>query len=182
MAYYTQPEYCTCTPYCPAKGKGRRVRGSRYRANCGGLHCAYTKQHSGTIYQAGVGGNQAVLAGSGKDPALALSLAGFGRMTAWRQGSFVKAAAHFERATTCLTRSLSMFRLVGVGSRPDLLAVVVCAKSTKLAVTLAQGIGCTQTHYSTTSSGPLSGAEPSTQGLAVLICTGARPLSGRGGG
>lgn len=60
-------------------------------------------------------------------------------MTAWRPGSFVKAAAHFERATTCLTRSLSMFRLVGVGSRPDLLAVVVCAKSTKLAVTLAQG-------------------------------------------
>lgn len=58
---------------------------------------------------------------SGKDLALALSLAGFGRMTAWRQGSFVKAAAHFERATTCLTRSLSMFRLVGVGSRPDLL-------------------------------------------------------------
>lgn len=63
---------------------------------------------------------------SGKDPAHALSLAGFGRMTAWRQGSFVKAAAHFERATTCLTRSLSMFRLVGVGSRPDLLVVVVC--------------------------------------------------------
>lgn len=62
-------------------------------------------------------------------------------MTAWRPGSFVKAAAHFERATTCLTRSLSMFRLVGVGSRPDLLAVVVCAKPTKLAVTLAQGGG-----------------------------------------
>lgn len=82
----------------------------------------------------------------------------------------VKAAVHFARATTCLTRSLSMFRLVGVGSRPDLLAVVVCAKSTKLAVTLAQG--------GNTSSGPLV----RNQCLAEQICTGARPLSGRSGG
>lgn len=58
-----------------------------------------------------------------------------------------------------------MFRLVGVGSRPDLLAVVVCAKSTKLAVlavTLAQGGGDMggNTGRRYTSSGPLL-AEPS---------------------
>jgi hypothetical protein len=58
------------------------------------------------------------------------------------------AAAHFEGATTCLTRSLSMFRLVSVGSRPDFLGVVacVCAKSTELAVT-----------HSSSGGGPFGG-------------------------
>lgn len=71
-----------------------------------------------------------------------------------------------------------MFRLVGVGSRPDLLAVVVCAKSTKLAVTLAQG-GKGMVYYCCIHHPVLSWRNP---GLAELICTRARPLSGRGGG
>lgn len=73
-----------------------------------------------------------------------------------------------------------MFRLVGVGSRPDLLAVVVCAKSTKLAVTLAQGAyywgAILYTLYIIRSS------SSGTQSLVKLIYTRARPLTGRGGG
>lgn len=113
-----------------AEGRGQMAEGPRYRANYCTVHCT---QHSGPVRLSSCshawGGKletRPSWRSSGKDPAHALSLAGFGRMTAWRQGSFVKAAAHFERATTCLTRSLSMFRLVGVGSRPDLLVVVVC--------------------------------------------------------
>lgn len=121
--------------------RGQMAEGTRYRANHCTLHTAQGASCPAALTLGGGDQTSGSPGTSGKDPALALSLAGFGRMTAWRPGSFVKAAAHFERATTCLTRSLSMFRLVGVRSRPDLLAVVVCAKSTKLAVTLAQGGG-----------------------------------------
>lgn len=111
-----------------AEGRGQMAEGPRYRANYCTLYTDTVGQldYPAALTLGGKPETRPSWRSSGKDPAHALSLAGFGRMTAWRQGSFVKAAAHFERATTCLTRSLSMFRLVGVGSRPDLLVVVVC--------------------------------------------------------
>lgn len=73
----------------------QRAKGKRYRANCPKvLRTLYTAQWA--INQA-ADGTSGTPGSSGKDPALALSLAGFGRMTAWRQGSFVMAAAHFLR-------------------------------------------------------------------------------------
>lgn len=76
----------------PAKGKGQKVQGKLFE----GTYFVHRTQHSGPLIKL-LSGHQALLAVPGKDPALALSLAGFGRMTAWRQGSFVKAAAHFLR-------------------------------------------------------------------------------------
>lgn len=101
-------------------------------------------------------------------------------MTAWRQGSFVKAAAHLERATTCLTRSLSMFRLVGVGSSPDLLAVLWCVPSPQNWLPLwfrGGGIASRLLLYTTHSVYIIR-----FLGWQGLICARARPLSGRGGG